>query len=209
MKKEEIKKLVKSILIWMLIVCFVTSGVFTTIEYINSKVRSDYLFSEKYVDEKYIMYLEDIEDKIAQASETIDEVAGVDPETYPVTGAAIEMLTVLDGIYEMQMLAISALVGLIVGVVHYIMKKDYKKIVHYIALYLAILLVLNMLIALVTMAIDNIGVSALYEMAIGYIDYIDLIETTIIPYTIGYILICIIIYLINKKRTEKFNEYIK
>lgn len=209
MKKEEAKKLLKNIIVSVLIVCFITNLTFITIEYINSKVSSNYLFTEKYTDEGYIMYLEDIEMWIEMVSKNVMDTTGVNKENYPVTGATVEMLTVLNGTYQMQMLVLSVLVGIIVGVVYYIMKKDYKKIVHYIALFVAMFLLLTMLICLAIMVIDNIGTSTLYARAIGYIDYMDIIETTIIPYTVIYILVCLIVHLINKKRAEKLNEYIK
>lgn len=209
MKKGEIKKILKSIIVSILIVCFITNLTFITIEYINSKVSSNYLFTEKYTDERYVMYLEDIENWIEMASKNITDTTGANEENYPVTGATVEMLTVLNGTYQMQMLVLSVLVGLIVGVVYYTMKKDYKKIVHYIALFVAMFLLLTMLICLAIMAIDNIGTSTLYVRAIGYTDYMDIIETTIIPYTVIYILGCLIIHLVTKKRAEKLNEYIQ
>ena len=207
MKKEEIKKILKYVVIAILIVSFFVRTVFVTSNYIEDKIRLGYLYEDKVQNIEYVEYLRWLEEWLVKGTEEVKDALG---EDYPATGAMIEQTNILNGVYEMQEFVICIISGTVIGMACYIMKKDYKKLIHYVAIHILFFTIL-ILLMLTIGSLGEFG-SAFGSLTFGSINIVDLLEMTgitIIPYTVIYILICLIIHLINKKRIESLNECIK
>lgn len=207
MRKEEIKKILKYVVIAILIVSFFVRTVFVTSNYIEDKIRLGYLYEDKVQNIEYVEYLKWLEEWLVKGTEEVKDVLG---EDYPATGAMIEQTNILNGVYEMQEFVICIISGTVIGMACYIMKKDYKKLIHYVAIHILFFTIL-ILLMLTIGSLGEFG-SAFGSLTFGSINIVDLLEITgitIVPYTVIYILICLIIHLINKKRIKSLNECIK
>lgn len=204
MKKEELKKIFKYIIIAVLIVTFSVRTVFVAANCVLVKIRYDNLFTEKAKNTENVEYFKELEDWLNERTNNIKEDMGDD---YPALGTLIEQVSMYNSSYQIQEYIICLVLGSIIGIAVYMMKKDYKKTLHYIAIYILFFTIL-ILFRIINYGLLAVGVP-LVSSSISVIDLFEILGTTIIPYTVIYIAFCGIIYLINKKRAQKLNEYIK
>lgn len=197
MRKEEIKKLLKCIVISIVIVTFIVRTVFFAASCILVKIRYEKLFTEKALTTEYREYLKDLEEWFNEMQGGIKNELG---EDYPETGVLVEKIGLYNSSYQIQEYISCIIFGTGIGIAVYIMKSDYRKILHYVAIYILLFTIL-VLIESIYFGLGTIAMPVVVA-TISIVQLFEFVIEGIIPYTVMYLLGCIVVYLINKKTTK-------
>lgn len=203
MKKGIIKKLLKYIGVAILVTYFILNASITLVDYAYAK---SYIFADLQSAETRLELASDlleIEDAVKQ------NMASYEDSELPALGAAVATIRYARNYYVFEVLVLSIILGVIIGVLAYIIKNiECKKLVHYIVIYFLLLVVLSAICMIVTDSVNttfrDMVVTSLYGISMeGFFDNILVIG---LPYTVIYILVCVSLYMISKYKVRNLND---
>ncbi len=192
MKRESVKKLLKYLVICVLATYFVLGVVTDVKSYLHAK----FIFSDVEKNgnkEELISELQVLEEA---AQNMMNEYEN---KELPTLGATIATISYGRDYFALEMLYLSIIIGLIIGSIMYILKNvECKKIGHYIVIYLLSLILISLIFTVVTSELNSVNVEI----------FLESILRIVLPYTVGYILVCLIIFLASKNEAKELNDKI-
>lgn len=203
MKKENVKRLLKCILLSVLVVYFVLSVVVS----IDAFAHAKFIFSEaKTTEEKATLITE-----LKELENTVNENMNSYEDTeFSTMGAAIATVSYARDYYALDTLKFSIILGIIIGILSYILKYvECKKVVHYIVVYVLLLVLLVMAWMIVSWSIQGLQQNFAMLSALAQINlesFLDILLVIAVPYTLIYLIVCLVISRVAKDKTEELNN---
>lgn len=203
MRSENVKKVVKYMIVSILAVYFILN---VTIS-IGAYGHARFIFSDIETNgrkEELISELESLEEAV---QENMNENVNTD---LPKLGAAVATISYGRDYYALETFILSVILGILIGGLIYIFKNvECKKLIHYVILYVILLVLLDMLCMIVICLVQNLQYNNVVLAALSGISVEGFLDNTLliaVPYTLIYVFICLIICKTTQDKTKELNN---
>lgn len=207
--KKELKLLGKYVGMAVLITTFVVLLFYGVLDKISAyHEMSKLLTPEDLGKPEMIEHLKFFEDDILEAAEgTGNLMKEQGYEDYPALGAHIEFIyTTTRFYYGLYELSFAIPLGILIGILYYLAKKEFKKTIHYVFVFTLIFLLLMTVVSMVSYVRDFVS-----DMSSPEFDWENMCGTMKVawlPYVIGCIFVYIVMCVESKKKTDLLNKEI-
>lgn len=206
--KKELKLLGKYVGMSVLITTFVVLLFYGVLDKISAyHEMSKLLTPEGLVETEMIEHLKGLERHFLEAAEgTENFMKEQGYEDYPALGAQIEFHITLTrlyfGLYE---LSFAIPLGILLGILYYFVKKEFKKPIHFIFVFALIFILMTTVISM------GICIKDTWLNGAPELDW-EILGETMIDSSLLYAIICVIVYvamyIVSKKKTDLLNKEI-
>lgn len=206
--KKELKLLGKYVGMSVLITTFVVLLFYGVLDKISAyQEMSKLLIPEDLGKPEMIEHLKFFEDHILEAAEdTGKHMKEQGYEDYPALGAHIQAIILTTrlyyGLYE---LSLAIPLGILLGILYYFVKKEFKKPIHFIFVFALIFVLMTTVISMGICIKDSWlnGVPELDWEIIG-----ETMRDTWLLYAIICVIVYVVMYIVSKKKTDLLNKEI-
>ena len=207
--KKELKLLGKYVGMAVLITTFVILSFSLILDKISAyQELSKLLTTEGLVETEMLEHLKGLERHFLEAAEdTGKHMKEQGYEDYPALGAHIEFIyTTTRFYYGLYELSFAIPLGILIGILYYLAKKEFKKPIHYVFVFSLIFVLLITIVSMVFCVRDFIGDMRSPEL--DWENVSEIMKVVWLPYVIGCIFVYIVMCVESKKKTDLLNKEI-